>query len=107
MFRNGGDVAPEAFREIAAELQRKSLPINKYRKNSGEGKSQCFGYVKQRNGTYAGSRLNFGRPELYQALLSLAARVLPPDFHWISIQAEESAWSAVNRLRGQVGHQLP
>jgi hypothetical protein len=103
MFRNGGDVAPEAFREIAAELQRKSLPINKYRKNSGEGKSQCFGYVRQRNGSYAGSRLNFGRPELYQALLSLASRVLPPDFHWISIQVNENYQTAAHTDKGNRG----
>lgn len=77
---------PNVFRGVIEELERKSLYTNSYRKNSGVGRSQCFGYVRQRNGTYAGSRQNFMRPELYQELLYLAARVLPPDFHWLSIQ---------------------
>lgn len=86
MFRHGGDVNPDAFRGVIEELKRKELPMNNYRKNSGKGKSQCFGYVRQRNGTYTGSRLNFERPELYQELLYLAAKILPPTFPWLSIQ---------------------
>ena len=86
MFRIGGDVEPNLFRGVIEELERRSLPVNNYRKNSGIGRSQCFGYVRQRNGTYAGSRMNFERPELYQELLSLAAKILPATFHWLSIQ---------------------
>lgn len=86
MFRHGGDVDPDFFKGIIQELERRPLPINSYRKNSGLGRSQCFGYVRQRNGTFCGSRMNFERPELYQELLILANRVLPPDFHWMSIQ---------------------
>jgi len=86
MFRVGDEVNPEVFRGIVDELKKKSLHTNNYRKNSGVGMSQCFGYVRQRNGTYTGSRWNFQRIELYQELLQLAARILPPDFHWLSIQ---------------------
>lgn len=86
MFRIGGDVEPQLFRGVIEELERKGLVTNNYRKNSGVGKSQCFGYVRQRNGSYAGSRMNFERPELYQELLSLAAKVLPATFQWLSIQ---------------------
>ena len=86
MFRIGGDVEPRLFRGVIEELERKTLPVNNYRKNSGTGRSQCFGYVRQRNGTYSGSRMNFERPELYQELLSLAAKLLPATFNWLSIQ---------------------
>ena len=86
MFRVGEDVNPDAFRGVLEELARKTIPVNKYRINSGEGRSQCFGLVRQRNGTYTGSRLNFERPELYQELLALGNRILPPEFKYTSIQ---------------------
>ena len=86
MFRVFGDVNPEVFRGVLDELKRKTIAINQYRVNSGEGRSQCFGLVRQRNGTYTGSRMNFERPDLYQELLALGRRILPPDFTYTSIQ---------------------
>ena len=86
MFRILGDVNPDVFRGVLDELARKTIPVNKYRINSGEGRSQCFGLVRQRNGSYTGSRLNFERPELFEELLALGRRILPSDFSYTSIQ---------------------
>lgn len=86
MFRIGECINPDAFKGVLQELKRRTIPVNKFRINSGEGRSQCFGIVRQRNGTYTGSRLNFERPELYQELLALGRRILPPEFSYTSIQ---------------------
>jgi len=103
MYRILGDVSPEVFRGVIEELQRKSLYTNNYRKNSGVGKSQCFGYVRQRNGTYTGSRQNYERIELYQELLQLAAKILPPTFPWLSIQVNQNYQTAPHLDKGNRG----
>lgn len=89
-FTIGADVDPDVFRGVLRELEERPLHVNKYRKNSGEGRSQCFGLVRQRNHTYTGSAWNFKRPELYQELLILANRILPADFRWLSIQVNQN-----------------
>jgi hypothetical protein len=103
MFSLGNPIDPEVIREVEQELMTRPLPINKYRKNSGVGRSQAFGIVKQRNGTYTGSRLNFERPVLYQKLLTLASLILPPDFSYLSIQVNQNYQTAAHKDKGNVG----
>jgi len=103
MYRVLGDVSPEVFQGVVRELKHKSLAVNNYRKNSGVGRSQCFGYVRQRNGTYTGSRQNYERIELYQELLQLASKILPPTFPWMSIQVNVNYQTAAHLDRGNKG----
>lgn len=103
MFRVGEKVNPELLQDLEQELLRRPLPINKYRKNSGLGRSQAFGIVRQRNGTYTGSRLNFERPVLYQKLLALANQILPDDFKYLSIQVNQNYETAPHKDKGNVG----
>lgn len=103
MFQVGNSVDSTLTDCIVQELARRPLGVNKYRINSGEGRSQAFGIVRQRNGTYTGSRLNFERPDLYQMLLSLANSVLPPDFDFLSIQLNQNYQTAEHKDKGNRG----
>lgn len=103
MFSIGNSVAQELLLPIITELRTRPLEINNYRKNSGVGRSQCFGIVRQRNGTYTGSRYNFKRPELYQLLVSLGRNILPPDFTYTSIQVNENYQTLPHKDKGNEG----
>lgn len=103
MFRVADDILPGAFNSVIQELKRKNIPVNLYRKKSGVGRSQCFGIVRQRNGTYTGSRMNFERPELYQALISLGHKILPPDFSYTSIQLNANYQTSAHYDKGNCG----
>lgn len=103
MFRVGNDVDSGLFRNLIEHLERKALPLNRYRANSGTGKSQCFGIVKQRNHKYAGSRMNYERPEIYLEILRIAAAVLPPDFTWTGCQLNQNYQTAEHKDVGNSG----
>jgi hypothetical protein len=103
MFTIGTTVSLDLLQEIESELQRKRLPLNKYRTNSGEGYSQCFGIVRQRNGTYTGSRMNFKRPELYDMLIRLGNLILPPTFTYLGVQVNQNYQSKVHKDTGNTG----
>jgi hypothetical protein len=103
MFSVGRDVDPALFEPLIAELKKRPLTVNKYRTNSGEGRSQCFGIVKQRNNRYTGSRWNYERPELYAELLRIAAFVLPPDFTWVSCQINQNYQTEEHKDVGNKG----
>ena len=90
MFQIGAIVTSPLLKDIEAELLRRPLPMNEYRFNSGSGKSQCFGVVRQRNQTYCGSRMNCMRPALYDLLIRLGNQILPPDFSYVSIQVNQN-----------------
>ena len=103
MFRIGNDVDPSLFKELIQLLEQKPLQLNRYRANSGEGRSQCFGIVRQRNNRYTGSRQNFERPELYEQILKIAAATLPPDFQWLSCQLNQDYQTAEHKDVGNRG----
>ena len=42
------DLCPRAFEKIIAELERRPVEYNRYRKGAGAGRSQTFGIVKKR-----------------------------------------------------------
>jgi hypothetical protein len=103
-FTIGADVNPEVFAGVIRELEERPLFLNRYRKNSGDGRSQCFGIVRQRNHTYTGSAWNFKRPDLYQELIILANRILPADFSWLSIQVNQNYQTAPHYDSGNRGN---
>ncbi len=103
MFQIGVSFDIPLLNQIEDELKRRPLPINKYRTNSGEGRSQCFGIVRQRNHTYTGSRMNFERPALYDMLIRLGNLILPPDFSYVSIQLNQNYMTAPHKDAGNKG----
>ena len=102
-FRLGDAVRPDVFTTLYQMLTEKRLPNNFYRKQSGVGRSQCFGIVKSRSGSYVGSRMNFQRPEVLAELYKVAAAILPPDFRYLSIQVNDNYETAPHKDKGNFG----
>lgn len=91
------------FDRLIAMLKKRPLPTNKYRTTAGEGKSQAFGIVRQRNGSYTGSRLNFERLDVFAEILEIAKKILPPDFTYQSIQVNQNYRSQPHKDKGNLG----
>lgn len=68
------DIDPEDFAPIIAELERKPLEMNKYRKNSGEGRSQAFGFSRRQSYRPWITRHTYKRIELYKLLVEFAEK---------------------------------
>jgi hypothetical protein len=94
---------PTMFDRLIAILKKRPLPTNKYRTTAGEGKSQAFGIVRQRNGSYTGSRLNFERLDVYSEILDLSKKILPPEFSFQSIQVNQNYRSQPHKDKGNLG----
>jgi hypothetical protein len=103
MFRLGSDLDPEVFKNLTNLINLRSIQVNRYRHNSGLGRSQCFGIVKQRNGCYSGSRLNFERMDIYQELQIIGKKILPPDFQYTSIQINQNYTTSRHKDVGNRG----
>lgn len=73
----------QLFAPLIQLLESHPIPVNKYRSQSGIGRSQAFGIVKTRNGgygaagrgSYTGSRHNYRRPDLFAQLLNIAEKL--------------------------------
>ena len=94
-------IPPEAFQEIQAELERRSLQTNKYRDRAGEGKSQAFGLVNRRCLPVDYSRQCWLRPKLYFHLLEFANKYV--DIPWTSITVNQNYRSLPHRDKGNLG----
>lgn len=105
MFKLHSSIDPNIFTNLIKILEDRPIPINKYRTKSGEGRSQCWGIVKQRNGRYAGSRQNFERPEIYKELLEIS-KLLPSDFSYTSIQLNQNYPSLPHKDKGNTGDSI-
>jgi len=100
----GAKVDSAVFDTLIAEMTRKPLDVNHFRKNSGIGQSQVFGIAKQRNSKYAGCAMNYKRPELYRLLIELGKKILPSDFTYLSIQVNQNYQTAPHFDRGNRGN---
>jgi hypothetical protein len=90
MFRIGNDIDPRVFDHLLELMKTRRIHVNRYRSKSGVGRSQCFGIVRQRNGSYSGSRLNFERMDVYKELQAIAQKILPLDFQYTSCQVNDN-----------------
>jgi len=95
-------IPAEEFALILAELQRQGLPINKFRKKVGLGKSNAFGLVNRRCLVSDYSRYCWLRPYLYKLLLDFGAKFVP--FPFTSITVNESFDAGPHKDRGNVGN---
>jgi hypothetical protein len=100
MFHAENFIDPGVFDNLVALLVKKPLAMNPYRLRSGKGRSQAFGLVYQRNGRYGGSRQNFARMELFQELLIIARKILPPPFTYDGIQLNQNYKTAAHKDTG-------
>ena len=77
-----------AFSAIIDELKRQPLAENKYRLQSGEGRSQSFGIVNRRCLAPDYSRQNWLRPYLYKLLLDFGNQYV--DLSWNAITVNQN-----------------
>jgi hypothetical protein len=97
-------IPAEEFALILAELQRQPLPINKFRKKVGLGRSNAFGLTNRRCLPADYSRYCWLRPYLYKLLLDFGAKYVP--FPYTSITVNENYTAGPHRDKGNVGQSL-
>jgi hypothetical protein len=95
-------VSPDSFYDIVQELERRPVPVNKYRNNSGEGRSVAFGFVNKRCQPPDLSRLCWQRPYLYHLLLEYGRKHVPFT-DWNAITLNQNYKADPHRDRGNVG----
>jgi hypothetical protein len=100
-------LSPRAFKKIIAELERRPVEYNRYRKESGAGRSQTFEIVKRR---FNPQKTKYGyslqcktRPYLYKLILDFAREYSKkiPEFN--SIQINQNYACQPHRDKGNVG----
>lgn len=79
-----------AFQPLVDHLSKKNIAMNKYRKNSGVGRSVTFGMVRKRSMAPDLARNSWMDARLHYLLMKFALVYLPPDFTFTSIQVNES-----------------
>ena len=94
-------IPAEEFAPIIAELQRQPLPINRYRKKVGLGRSNAMGLVNRRCLPPDYSRYCWCRPYLYKLLLDFGLKNVP--FPFTSITINENYSAGPHRDRGNEG----
>jgi hypothetical protein len=76
-------IPSSAFQPIIEEIHRSPLPVNYYRKRTGEGRSQAFGIVGKRSMPPDYSRMCWKKPYLYKLLLDFGEKYV--DISWNAI----------------------
>jgi hypothetical protein len=94
-------IPAEEFAPILAELQRQPLPVNRYRKKVGLGRSNAMGLVNRRSLPPDYSRYCWCRPYLYKLLLDFGAKFVP--FAFTSITINENFSAGPHKDRGNEG----
>ena len=96
------EIPEEAFSQILAELEKRPLSVNRYRKKVGEGRSQAFGIVGRRSMPPDYSRNCWTRPYLYGLLLDFGRKYCSIPFTSITINQNYKAGQ--HRDRNNVGN---
>lgn len=79
--------------------------MNYYRFQSGRGRSQAFGLIKQRTNEYAGSAMNYKRMDLFEEILKIAEH-LPREFVWDSVTLNQNYETAPHKDKGNRGQSV-
>lgn len=85
------------FAAIIAELERRPLEQNNYRKKTGSGKSQAFGLVNRRCLPPDYSRNNWKRAYLYKLLLDYADKYVKIPYNSITLNQDYRAGKHYDR----------
>jgi hypothetical protein len=92
----------EAFDAIRTELERRPLEINRYRPQSGDGRSQAFGVVNRRCLPPDYSRNCWNRAYLYSLLLDFGEKYVT-DISWNAITVNQNYRADPHRDKGNRG----
>lgn len=87
--------------QIAEELSRRPLDVNRYRTNVGEGRSQCFGIVGKRCLPPDLSRQSWKNAYLHHLLMEYARENIKIPF--TSIQVNQNMTCASHKDKGNIG----
>jgi len=90
-----------AFSALISHLTLHNIPMNKYRKGVGDGRSQCYGMVRKRSLAPDLSRNSWCDPKLHYLLMLFARQHVPIEF--TSIQVNDSLKCARHRDLHNVG----
>jgi len=90
-----------AFAELKEHLLKHNIPINRYRKSVGDGRSQCFGMVRKRSMAPDLSRCSWLDPRLHYLLMKFARMYVPISF--TSIQVNDNLMCMPHRDIHNVG----
>ena len=90
-----------AFRELMDHLSKTNIPINKYRKGVGDGRSQCYGMVRKRSMAPDLSRQSWMDARLHHLLMRFARLHVPIPF--TSIQVNDSYKCAAHKDKHNAG----
>ena len=91
-----------AFRELIDHLAKTNIPINKYRRGVGDGRSQCYGMVRKRSMAPDLSRQSWMDARLHHLLLKFARLHVPIPF--TSIQVNDSYKCAPHKDKHNSGN---
>lgn len=91
-----------AFRPLIEHLSKKNIAMNRYRKNVGDGRSQCFGLVRKRSMAPDLSRQSWLDPQLHYLLMKFALMYVPISF--TSIQVNANFCCAQHKDKHNVGN---
>jgi len=90
------------FKDIIAEMRRRRLYVNRYRKIVGEGRSQTFGVVSRRCLPQDYSRQCWTRPYLYKLLLDFGKKFVS-HIPWTSITVNDNYKASPHYDTGNIG----
>lgn len=96
------NIPESALHEILCDLEVRPIPVNRYRKSVGEGRTQAFGVVGRRNLAPDYSRLCWHRPKLYKHLLDFADKYV--DISYNSITVNQNYKSIPHRDKHNIGN---
>ena len=97
-------IPAEEFKPILEELQKRPLRVNKYRTESGLGKSQAFGIVNRRSSPPDYARWCWQRTYLYKLLLDFAEKWVK--IPYTSITVNDNYQATKHKDRGNTGNSL-
>jgi hypothetical protein len=89
------------FSDIIAEMHRRRIPNNAYRKRVGDGRSQAFGVVGRRCLPPDYSRQCWNRPYLYKLLMDFGTKFV--SIPWTSITVNDNYKASPHYDRGNIG----
>ena len=97
------ELDPSAFNALIGHLSKRQIPMNRYRKGVGDGRSQCYGMVRKRSMAPDLSRCSWEDPQLHYLLMKFALTNLPSDFTFTSVQVNDSYKCALHKDKHNLG----
>ena len=89
------------FKDLREHLSKHNIPMNKYRKGVGDGRSQCFGMVRKRSMAPDLSRNSWFDPRLHYLLMLFARQHVQIPF--TSVQVNDNFPCATHRDKHNQG----